>query len=183
MAAPSLLLLVLAHTLLLSLLPVLLLQLRRLCRAQTHVRSALIAASTLCVGLYGVCALVALAGTSKDEGRVASVVAGTHGCGGVLISAFTSSSSCHKCFHAPFPAPLPLTPRPKVGLVLLQLLGVALDIITIASPLRVNYTPLAGGGRSTPTLFGTTSRSSTYVVVASITWLRWAGTLCLATGK
>lgn len=92
MAAPPLLLLSLAYTLVLSLLPLLVLSLPRLVRSSKPIQGSLIGASTLCVGLYGICAIVALAGSGLDDGRVASLVAGTLGCVGVLLSASVLSS-------------------------------------------------------------------------------------------
>ncbi|GAA5994252.1 uncharacterized protein JCM10292_001955 [Rhodotorula paludigena] len=89
MPASSLLLHGLAHTLLLSLFPVLVLQSPRLHRGRQPLAFALLSASTLCVSLYGVCGLVALAGAGAENGRVAGVVAGVMGClGVVLLDAF-----------------------------------------------------------------------------------------------
>ncbi|BGP47255.1 hypothetical protein JCM10450v2_003107 [Rhodotorula kratochvilovae] len=282
MAAPPLLLLVLSHTLLLSLLPLLLLQSLRLSRSSNGIQSILVAASTLCVGLYGLCALVALAGTGVDEGRVASVVAGTLGClsvllmdvflvanvccekrddagrrsrspsGKVVLAALLSGlilaaaalhvvllclSSAHSTrlalavgravVHLVFlavvallllrslvhgysthdtetvgPSASQLTSTagawyeqepesrfsaalrsPQAGLVLAQLFGIALDVSTVVFPVHLNFTLLAEGGTSAPTLFGTTSSTTAYVAIAVLAVFRWAGTLSVVTGK
>lgn len=87
MPASSLLLHGLAHTLLLSLFPFLVLQSPRLDRGKQPLAFALLSASTLCVSLYGVCGLVALAGAGAENGRVAGVVAGVMGCLGVVLRA------------------------------------------------------------------------------------------------
>lgn len=84
--APTLLLLALAHTLVLSLLPLVVLHLPRLARSASPIQSTIIGTSTLCVGLFGTCALVALAGSGVEDGRVASLVAGTLACVGSLFS-------------------------------------------------------------------------------------------------
>ncbi|KPV77531.1 uncharacterized protein RHOBADRAFT_51376 [Rhodotorula graminis WP1] len=271
--APTLLLLALAHTLVLSLLPLVILHLPRLARSASPIQSSIIGTSTLCVGLYGACALVALAGSGVENGRVASLVAGTMACvGSLFMDIFLILNTCGAddqdqdaesrsrsngdrlalaatvlhvvllCVALPHSTTLALSVgRAVLHLVLLalvsllltrklfldgpsfdaercahlqpatstsgawyapsrastrrivkvfslqavlifaQLFGIALDITSVIFPVRQNYIILDGiGGRSAPTLFGTTSSTTAYVVVSCLVLSRWALTLSVA---
>ncbi|GAA5894429.1 hypothetical protein JCM8208_006235 [Rhodotorula glutinis] len=280
--APTLLLLALAHTLVLSLLPLVVLHLPRLVRSASPIQSTILGTSTLCVGLYGTCALVALAGSGIEDGRVASLVAGTLACvgslfmdvflilstggaddqdqdaesrsrsngdrlalAGLLSLLVLSATVLHvvllcvnnphstalalsvgravlhlvflalvslllvrklfldgpsfdaeRCAHpqqttstagawyAPSRASTRRIARvfsPQAVLIVAQLFGIALDIVSVIFPVRENYIPLDGiGGRSAPTLFGTTSSTTAYVVGGCLVLSRWALTLSVA---
>ncbi|GAA5844068.1 hypothetical protein JCM9279_003721 [Rhodotorula babjevae] len=280
--APTLLLLALAHTLVLSLLPLVVLHLPRLVRSASTIQSSIIGASTLCVGLYGACALVALAGSGAEDGRG---VAGTLACvGSLFMDIFLILNSCaadrqeqeadsrsrstgdrlalagllsllvlsalalsvgRAVLHLVFLAlvsllllrklfldgpsfdaevrdvavplkpdradePVPVPQRcahpeqtstagawyapsrastrriakvfsPLAVLIVAQLFGIALDIMSVIFPVRENYTALDSiGGRSAPTLFGTTSSTTSYVVASCLVLTRWALTLSVA---